>query len=86
MPTMKCKYCGSKSVVKFGTYKGVQRYYCKHCKRSFMSDRGITKKQFESILKKASQPKPVKPKTTKPKHSRKRSKGTLPKCDSRRKA
>jgi len=30
-----CKYCNSSSVVKFGTYKGVQRYYCKVCKRKF---------------------------------------------------
>lgn len=30
-----CKYCNSDSVVKFGTYKGTQRYYCKVCKRKF---------------------------------------------------
>lgn len=30
-----CKYCGSSGVVKFGTYKGAQRYYCKICKRKF---------------------------------------------------
>ena len=33
-----CKYCGSRGVVKFGTYKGVQRYYCKACKRKFKDD------------------------------------------------
>jgi len=32
----KCKYCGSaEEVVRFGTYKGVQRWYCKKCKRKF---------------------------------------------------
>lgn len=33
-----CKHCGSEGVVKFGTYKGVQRYYCKICKRKFKAD------------------------------------------------
>lgn len=32
---LKCKYCGSRNVVKFGTFKGVQRYFCKTCKRKF---------------------------------------------------
>jgi len=33
-----CKHCGSKAVVKYGTYKGVQRYYCKRCRRKFKGD------------------------------------------------
>ena len=33
-----CKYCGETGVVKFGTYKGVQRYWCKICKRKFKAD------------------------------------------------
>jgi len=33
-----CKNCGSTACVKFGTYKGVQRYYCKSCKRKFKAD------------------------------------------------
>lgn len=33
-----CKYCGSGGVLKFGTYKGVQRYWCKVCKREFKAD------------------------------------------------
>jgi len=32
---LKCKYCDSRNVVKFGTFKGVQRYFCKACKRKF---------------------------------------------------
>lgn len=33
-----CKYCQSTDVYKFGTYKGVQRYYCKSCHRKFKTD------------------------------------------------
>jgi putative transposase len=36
MPT--CRYCGSTAVVKFGSYKGVPRYWCKVCKRKFKAD------------------------------------------------
>lgn len=32
----KCKYCGSPEVVKFGTYHGSQRWWCKDCKRKFV--------------------------------------------------
>jgi len=33
-----CKYCGLQAVVKFGKYKGVQRYYCKVCRRKYKSN------------------------------------------------
>ena len=33
-----CKYCDSEGVVKYGTYKGAQRYFCKLCKRKFKAD------------------------------------------------
>ena len=33
-----CKYCGSEGVSKYGTYKGVQRYFCKTCCRKFKMD------------------------------------------------
>ncbi|MFC2022224.1 DDE-type integrase/transposase/recombinase [Chloroflexota bacterium] len=33
-----CKYCGSEGVSKYGTYKGVQRYFCKSCERKFKAD------------------------------------------------
>lgn len=36
-----CKYCHSGAVVKFGTYKGVQRYWCKVCKRKFKDDENL---------------------------------------------
>lgn len=32
---IKCKYCSSTNVVKYGTHEGVQRYWCKDCKRKF---------------------------------------------------
>ncbi len=36
-----CKNCGSDAVVKFGTYKGVQRYFCKACQRKFKADNSL---------------------------------------------
>jgi putative transposase len=33
-----CKHCGSTAILKFGTYKGVQRYWCKSCERKFKAD------------------------------------------------
>jgi len=36
--SIRCKYCNSNAVVKFGTYKGKQLYWCKVCKRKFKGD------------------------------------------------
>jgi putative transposase len=33
-----CKNCNSNNVIKFGKYKGVQRYFCKDCDRKFKAD------------------------------------------------
>jgi putative transposase len=33
--TVKCPHCDSEAVVKYGKYKGTQRYYCKFCHRKF---------------------------------------------------
>jgi putative transposase len=33
-----CKLCGSANTIKFGKYKGVQRYYCKDCHSKFKAD------------------------------------------------
>lgn len=38
-----CKYCDSTNVIKFGTYNGVQRLYCKTCNRKFVSSGTIPK-------------------------------------------
>jgi putative transposase len=36
-----CKDCGSTDVVRFGTLKGVQRYWCKSCKRKFVNNNAL---------------------------------------------
>jgi putative transposase len=36
--TIKCKYCQSEAILRYGTYKGVQRYWCKTCQRKFKAD------------------------------------------------
>lgn len=33
-----CKYCNSPSVVKYGKVEGVQRYFCKSCRRKFSAN------------------------------------------------
>ncbi len=33
-----CPYCNSEGVLKYGKYKGVQRYWCKICRRKFKAD------------------------------------------------
>jgi transposase-like protein len=35
MADIRCKYCDSPNVVKFGSYNGVPRYWCNDCKRKF---------------------------------------------------
>jgi putative transposase len=36
--TITCKNCGSTNIIKFGSYKGVPRYFCHDCKRKFKAD------------------------------------------------
>jgi len=36
-----CKHCGFEGVVKYGTYKGSQRYWCKICQRKFKGDTAL---------------------------------------------
>lgn len=36
--SVSCKYCGSNSIFKCGSYNNVQRYWCKACKRKFKVD------------------------------------------------
>jgi putative transposase len=40
-----CKYCQSENLIKFGTYEGVQRFYCKDCNRKFVNNSAIPKMQ-----------------------------------------
>lgn len=38
-----CKYCSSHNVIKYGTFKGMQRWWCKDCKRKFADNRALPK-------------------------------------------
>lgn len=40
---MRCKYCNSSNIVKFGTFEGVQRYWCKDCNRKFADNDALPK-------------------------------------------
>ncbi len=42
---MECKYCDSANVILFGKVKGIQRYFCKDCRRKFVSGDTIPKMQ-----------------------------------------
>ena len=35
----KCKHCGSNSVIRYGYYAGIQRWWCKECKRKFADNK-----------------------------------------------
>jgi len=41
-----CKYCQSPNIIRFGTYEGAQRYYCKDCERKFTGADTLSKMQF----------------------------------------
>jgi transposase-like protein len=41
-----CKYCQSPNIIRFGTYEGVQRYYCKDCDRKFTGADTLLKMQL----------------------------------------
>ncbi len=41
--TFHCKYCNSTHIVKYGTFEGVQRYWCKECKRKFVPNDALAK-------------------------------------------
>jgi putative transposase len=36
---MRCKYCDSRDISKYGRYKNIQRWWCKRCKRKFSDNR-----------------------------------------------
>jgi len=39
----KCKFCDSKKVVAYGTYRGIPRWWCKTCKRKFVHNDALPK-------------------------------------------
>lgn len=48
-----CKYCQSSDVVKFGTFEGIQRYWCKDCRRKFVPDSLPKMKTNKAIISEA---------------------------------
>jgi putative transposase len=44
----RCKYCQSERIRKYGTYKGIQRFYCNECKRKFVATDTIPKMQYST--------------------------------------
>ncbi len=43
MSSIICKYCHSPNIVKYGTFEGKQRYWCKVCKRKFVDTETLPK-------------------------------------------
>jgi putative transposase len=39
LPPEACKFCGSKIIVRYGTYKGIQRWICRTCGRKFADNK-----------------------------------------------
>ena len=46
---LKCKYCGSNRVNKFGKQNNKQRYICRNCKKTFIMDKDKRKKYSEEF-------------------------------------
>jgi putative transposase len=40
-----CKFCGSHKVIKYGHYRGMQRFFCKNCKRKFADNDALPNMQ-----------------------------------------
>lgn len=40
-----CKYCGSKNVIKWGNFRGIQRFFCKDCQRKFADNDALPNMQ-----------------------------------------
>jgi putative transposase len=43
---VKCQYCGSHNIIKYGHYKGVQQFLCKDCGRKFADDDALPDMQY----------------------------------------
>ena len=41
--SISCKYCNSTDIVKYGTFQGMQRYFCKSCRRKFADNDALPK-------------------------------------------
>jgi len=40
-----CKYCGSRNVIKYGHFRGIQRFWCKKCQRKFADNDALPNMQ-----------------------------------------
>jgi transposase-like protein len=54
MNGVRCKYCQSERVRKYGKYKETQYYYCNDCKRKFAGSENIIPKMQYATSKIAS--------------------------------
>ena len=41
--SVRCKYCNSTNIVRYGTFQGMQRYFCKNCQRKFADNDALPK-------------------------------------------
>lgn len=44
-----CKFCGSRQIVRYGSYKNIQRWLCKQCKRKFADNSAPPKMRTPAI-------------------------------------
>jgi putative transposase len=42
---LRCKYCGSRNLIKYGRFRGIQRLFCKDCQRKFADNSALPKGQ-----------------------------------------
>lgn len=50
---LKCKFCGSDRVVRFGYTKGVQQYWCKRCKHKFANNQALPRMRSPMVQQSA---------------------------------
>lgn len=43
---IRCKFCGSKDIVRYGHYKYEQYWWCKHCQRKFINNKALPRMRF----------------------------------------
>lgn len=46
--TLTCKLCGSEKIVRFGRYRGIQRWWCKNCCHKFADNNAVPKMKTPS--------------------------------------
>ena len=38
---VRCKFCNSKNIIKYGSFRGIQRWWCKNCQRKFADNNAL---------------------------------------------